>query len=170
VILKQIPVDMMSTADRQSILNEIKVLAMLNHPNVIEYYENFLQDKAMVSGTLCCEQLCIFKVIAMEYAAGGTLYDLVDSKAKSGRHLEEEEVAHLFAQIVLAMQYVHQNQILHRDLKSQNIFLTRSLDHVKIGDFGISKILSSKSKALTVVGTPCYISPELCEGRPYNTK
>ena len=122
----------------------------------------------------------------MEYAAGGTLYDLVDSKAKSGKHLEEEEVrgyikmflvstvlfqvAHLFAQIVLAMQYVHQNQILHRDLKSQNIFLTRSLDHVKIGDFGISKILSSKSKALTVVGTPCYISPELCEGRPYNTK
>jgi len=156
VILKQIPVDMMSTADRQSILNEIKVLAMLNHPNVIEYYENFLQDKAMV--------------IAMEYAAGGTLFDLVDSKAKSGQHLEEEEVAHLFAQIVLAMQYVHQNQILHRDLKSQNIFLTRSLDHVKIGDFGISKILSSKSKALTVVGTPCYISPELCEGRPYNTK
>ena len=79
-------------------------------------------------------------------------------------------MAHLFAQIVLAMQYVHQSQILHRDLKSQNIFLTRSLDHVKIGDFGISKILSSKSKALTVVGTPCYISPELCEGRPYNAK
>ena len=68
------------------------------------------------------------------------------------------------SQIVLSLYYVHQNQILHRDLKTQNIFLTRSLDHVKIGDFGISKILSTKSKAFTVVGTPCYISPELCEG------
>ena len=93
VILKQIPVDMMSTADRQSILNEIKVLSMLNHPNVIEYYENFLQDKAMVGGFHAVLQaICIIKVIAMEFAAGGTLYDLVDSKAKSGLLLEEEEV------------------------------------------------------------------------------
>ena len=156
VILKQIQMEQMTTADRQSILTEIKVLAMLHHPNVIEYYENFLQDKAMM--------------IVMEYAAGGTLYDLLESRKREGRHLEEEELAHIFAQIVLSMYYVHQNQILHRDLKSQNIFLTRSLDHVKIGDFGISKILSSKSKAFTVVGTPCYISPELCEGKPYNTK
>ena len=93
VILKQIPVDMMSTADRQSILNEIKVLSMLNHPNVIEYYENFLQDKAMVGGFHAVLQaICIIKVIAMEFAAGGTLYDLVDSKAKAGLLLEEEEV------------------------------------------------------------------------------
>ena len=93
VILKQIPVDMMSTADRQSILNEIKVLSMLHHPNVIEYYENFLQDKAMVGGFHAVLQaICIIKVIAMEFAAGGTLYDLVDSKAKSGLLLEEEEV------------------------------------------------------------------------------
>ena len=84
-------------------------------------------------------------VIVMEYAAGGTLYDLLETRRREGQHLEEEELAHLFAQIVLAMYYVHQNQILHRDLKSENIFLTRSLDHVKIGDFGISKILSSKS-------------------------
>lgn len=51
-----------------------------------------------------------------------------------------------------------------------NIFLTKSRDHIKIGDFGISKILTSKSKAITVVGTPNYISPELCEGKPYNQK
>ena len=156
VILKQIPIEQLNSADRQSILTEIKVLAMLHHPNVIEYYENFLQDKAMM--------------IVMEFAAGGTLFDLLEMRRKEGKYLEEAELVHLFAQIVLAMFYVHQNQILHRDLKSQNIFLTRSQDHVKIGDFGISKILSTKSKAFTVVGTPCYISPELCEGKPYNAK
>ena len=156
VILKQVPIEQLNSADRQSILTEIKVLSMLHHPNVIEYYENFLQDKAMM--------------IVMEFAAGGTLFDLLEMRRREGKYLEEAELVHLFAQIVLSMYYVHQNQILHRDLKTQNIFLTRSQDHVKIGDFGISKILSTKSKAFTVVGTPCYISPELCEGKPYNTK
>ena len=156
VILKQVPIEQLNSADRQSILTEIKVLSMLHHPNVIEYIENFLQDKAMM--------------IVMEFAAGGTLFDLVEMRRKEGKYLDEAELVHLFGQIVLSMYYVHQNQILHRDLKTQNIFLTRSQDHVKIGDFGISKILSTKSKAFTVVGTPCYISPELCEGKPYNTK
>ncbi len=88
----------------------------------------------------------------------------------NSRYLPEEEIANLFSQIVLPLQLVHSRQILHRDLKTQNIFLTKAQDHVKIGDFGISKILSSKSKAYSVVGTPCYISPELCEGKPYNQK
>ena len=82
----------------------------------------------------------------------------------------ESEIGRLFAQIVLPLHLVHSQNVVHRDLKSQNIFLTRALDHVKLGDFGISKILASKSQAHSVVGTPCYISPELCEGKPYNQK
>ncbi len=77
---------------------------------------------------------------------------------------------HLFVQLLLSLQHVHSKQILHRDLKTQNILLNKDRDVVKIGDFGISKVLSSESKAFTVVGTPCYISPELCEGKPYNQK
>ena len=80
----QIPIEQMSSADRHSILTEIKVLSMLHHPNVIEYYENFLQDKSMI--------------IVMEYAAGGTLFDLIESRKREGKHLEEDELAHLFAQ------------------------------------------------------------------------
>ena len=85
-------------------------------------------------------------------------------------YLLEKEIGNLFAQIVLPLHLVHSQNVVHRDMKSQNIFLTRALDHVKLGDFGISKILASKSQAYSVVGTPCYISPELCEGKPYNQK
>ncbi|XP_067677206.1 serine/threonine-protein kinase Nek8-like isoform X1 [Haliotis asinina] len=154
VIIKQIPVEQMTKEERQSALNEVKVLSMLHHPNIIEYYENFLEDKALM--------------IVMEYAQGGTLLDYLQSR--NSNLLEEEEILKFFAQMLLSLQHVHSKNILHRDLKTQNILLAKKKEIVKIGDFGISKVLSSKSKAFTVVGTPCYISPELCEGKPYNQK
>ncbi|XP_052774404.1 serine/threonine-protein kinase Nek8-like isoform X1 [Mya arenaria] len=154
VIIKQIPVEQMTKEERQAALNEVIVLSMLSHPNIIEYYENFLEDKALM--------------IVMEYAHGGTLLDFLQSQ--NGRLLEEEEILFFFAQMLLSIQHVHSKQILHRDLKTQNILLDKTKRVIKIGDFGISKVLSSKSKAYTVVGTPCYISPELCEGKPYNQK
>ncbi|XP_059151574.1 serine/threonine-protein kinase Nek8-like isoform X2 [Physella acuta] len=104
----------------------------------------------------------------MEYAQGGTLFDYLQSR--NGCLLEEEDILRFLAQMLLSLQHVHSKQILHRDLKTQNILLDKKKEIVKIGDFGISKVLSSKSKAYTVVGTPCYISPELCEGKPYNQK
>ncbi|XP_022092238.1 serine/threonine-protein kinase Nek8-like [Acanthaster planci] len=154
VIIKQIPVEQMTGEERQVAVNESKVLAMLDHPNIIKYYENFLEDKALS--------------IVMEYAEGGTLFDYLQHRGSA--LLEEGEVLRLFCQLLLSLQHVHSKQILHRDLKTQNILLNKRRDVLKIADFGISKILSSKSKAFTVVGTPCYISPELCEGKPYNQK
>ncbi|KAM9811282.1 serine/threonine-protein kinase Nek8 [Syngnathus typhle] len=154
VILKEIPVEQMSRDERLAAQNECQVLKLLNHPNIIEYYENFLEDKALM--------------IAMEYAPGGTLADYIQKRCNS--LLDEETILHFFVQILLALYHVHNKLILHRDLKTQNILLDKHQMIVKIGDFGISKILVSKSKAYTVVGTPCYISPELCEGKPYNQK
>nr|XP_009688189.1 PREDICTED: serine/threonine-protein kinase Nek8 isoform X3 [Struthio camelus australis] len=144
----------MSKDERLAAQNECQVLKLLSHPNVIEYYENFLEDKALM--------------IAMEYAPGGTLAEFIHKRCNS--LLDEDTILHFFVQILLALHHVHTKQILHRDLKTQNILLDKHRMIVKIGDFGISKILSSKSKAYTVVGTPCYISPELCEGKPYNQK
>ncbi|KAM8902852.1 serine/threonine-protein kinase Nek8 isoform 2-T3 [Spinachia spinachia] len=189
VILKEIPVEQMSRDERLAAQNECQVLKLLNHPNIIEYYENFLEDKALM--------------IAMEYAPGGTLADYIQKRCNS--LLDEDTILHFFVQILLALYHVHNKLILHRDLKTQNILLDKHQMIVKVGDFGISKILVSKSKAYTVcliafalelitsatyvstyvedyhvlgqmnsspqvVGTPCYISPELCEGKPYNQK
>ncbi|XP_031429352.1 serine/threonine-protein kinase Nek8 isoform X1 [Clupea harengus] len=154
VILKEIPVEQMTRDERLAAQNECQVLKLLNHPNIIEYYENFLEDKALM--------------IAMEYAPGGTLADYIQKRCNS--LLDEDTILHFFVQILLALYHVHNKLILHRDLKTQNILLDKHQMIVKIGDFGISKILVSKSKAYTVVGTPCYISPELCEGKPYNQK
>jgi NIMA (never in mitosis gene a)-related kinase len=151
VIIKQIPIEEMTREERQAALNEVKVLSMLSHPNIIAYYDSFLEDKALM--------------IAMEYAQGGTIFEYLQQR---GEHLlNEEEIMHLFVQILLSLQHVHSRSILHRDLKTQNIMLCKKKKVVKVGDFGISKVLNSKSKAHTVVGTPCYISPELCEGKPY---
>ncbi|XP_073421612.1 serine/threonine-protein kinase Nek8 isoform X3 [Dendrobates tinctorius] len=133
VIIKQIPVEQMTKDERLAAQNECQVLKLLNHPNIIEYYENFLEDKALM--------------IAMEYAPGGTLADYIQKRCNS--LLDEDTILHFFVQILLALHHVHNKLILHRDLKTQNILLDKHQMIVKIGDFGISKILSSKSKAYT---------------------
>lgn len=153
-IIKQIPVEDMSKEERQGAINEVKVLSMLKHPNIIAYIESFFEEKALM--------------IVMEYAQGGTMYNFLEER--EGKLLDEDEIIRLFAQILLAIHHVHQRNILHRDLKTQNILLNKTRKVVKIGDFGISKILNYASKANSVIGTPSYISPELCEGRPYNQK
>ncbi|XP_045600714.1 serine/threonine-protein kinase Nek8 [Procambarus clarkii] len=155
VVIKKIPLESITKVECELTKNEVRVLSMLQHPNIIEYYDNYLENNTMM--------------IVMEYAPGGNLYDYLRSRGE-GNFLQEEDVLHLFCQLVLGMQHIHESNILHRDIKSNNILLDRSHCIVKIGDFGISKILSSKSKAHTVVGTPCYLSPELCQEKPYNQK
>ncbi|XP_077549145.1 serine/threonine-protein kinase Nek8-like isoform X3 [Haemaphysalis longicornis] len=154
VVIKHIPVQQMSAEEKEGSVVEAKVLAMLHHPNIIAYYDSFLEEKSLA--------------IVMEYAPGGTLCDYLKQRGRA--LLSEKEVLHYFGQLVLALEHVHSRQILHRDLKTQNLLLNQSRSIVKVGDFGISKILNSKSKAESLVGTPNNLSPEICKGQPYNQK
>ncbi|XP_072021077.1 LOW QUALITY PROTEIN: uncharacterized protein [Amphiura filiformis] len=155
VILKEINMHDLTANERQMALNEIRVLGMLDHPNIISYYDSFEED-----GTL---------MIEMEYADGGTLAQYLNS-IQGKRELQEREILVMFQQMVAAIRHIHEHKILHRDLKTANIFLTKE-GIIKIGDFGISKVMSSHNQgANTVLGTPYYISPEICEGKPYNSK
>eukprot|EP00105_Crassostrea_gigas_P014522 XP_011431210.1 PREDICTED: uncharacterized protein LOC105330955 isoform X1 [Crassostrea gigas] len=156
VILKEINMHDLNAAERQLALNEVSILAMLDHPNIISYYDSFEEDGVLM--------------IEIEYADGGTLAQKLAAMATKDKNIEEKEVLQIFQQIVAAIRHIHELNILHRDLKTANIFLTKE-GVVKVGDFGISKMLSSANKgANTVLGTPYYISPEMCEGKPYNDK
>ena len=99
---------------------------------------------------------------------GGDLFQVIQSA--NGRHFKEDLILDWFIQIALALKHVHDNNILHRDLKTQNIFVTKQ-NIIKLGDFGIAKVLSTgKEFAKTVIGTPYSLSPEICEDEPYNQK
>lgn len=148
----------MSDKEKRDVQNEIRILAAVNHPNIIRYQEHFLD------GT--------YIFIIMEYADGGDLSSRI-KEAKSQekpKPFEPQLAMFWFLQICMALKYLHDNHILHRDLKTANIFLT-SKNVVKLGDFGISTVLqTSMACAKTVCGTPYYFSPELCHSKPYNNK
>jgi NIMA (never in mitosis gene a)-related kinase 1/4/5 len=137
---------------------EASFLKSLHHPNIVSFIDTFAEN-----GNL---------YIVMEYADGGDLHQRISqlkSQQKSGG-MPEEEALNYFVQICLAIKHIHDRKILHRDLKSQNVFLTKK-GIVKVGDFGIAKSLSSSmDMAKTQIGTPYYLSPEICCDKPYNKK
>jgi NIMA (never in mitosis gene a)-related kinase len=97
---------------------------------------------------------------------GDLAYHVKKKRAKN-ETFSETEIMNWFVQICMALEYVHGRKILHRDLKSQNIFLTAN-NTIKLGDFGISRVLeNTNDQALTVQGTPYYMSPEICQSKPY---
>lgn len=83
--------------------------------------------------------------------------------------LREDKIWTFFIQACLGIQYLHTRKILHRDIKTMNLFLTKS-EQIKIGDLGVAKTMQTQNFAHTIVGTPYYLSPELCEEKPYNHK
>ena len=80
----------------------------------------------------------------------------------------EDQILDWFVQMGLAIKHIHDRKILHRDLKTQNIFMTQT-NQIKIGDFGIARVLQhTYDCAQTAIGTPYYLSPEICQEKPYN--
>ncbi|KAK9867887.1 hypothetical protein WJX84_001961 [Apatococcus fuscideae] len=150
--IKELDMRAMSHKERVDCAAEAKVLSSLQSPYIIRYFDSFIDED--------------FLYIVTEFASSGTLHSLI-SQAKGP--LSEDVVWRLLIQIVLGLHHMHQSRILHRDVKSQNIFLEGK--QVKIGDLGVARHMSTHTCfAKTVIGTPYYLSPELCEDRPYNQK
>jgi NIMA (never in mitosis gene a)-related kinase len=152
-IVKMIDISRASKSEKDDALKESQVLSSLKHPYIVRYRESFHED-----GWLC---------IVMDYAEGGDLSDKLKKTRAAGKTIPQDQVLRWFTQSILALKYIHDMHILHRDLKSGNFFLSKS-GNIKMGDFGIAKVLECTAAcAQTQIGTPYYLSPEICKGKPY---
>lgn len=151
VVLKQINLMELTKSEKELAMNEVDVFSKLHHPNIISYYGSFIRGEVLF--------------IEMEFADEGNLAQVIN---ESEEYLPERYILNVFEQATSAISYMHGENILHRDLKTANVFLKRGI--VKIGDFGISKIMNTKVHAQTILGTPYYFSPEMCEGKEYDEK
>ena len=153
LVLKKIRLDNVGAKERRAAHAEAKLLQRFDHPFVLGYVDSFSHK-----GHLC---------IVTDYCEAGDLYCRLKS---SKSYWREDAILDMFAQICLALDYVHDQKVLHRDLKTQNVFLHRN-GTIKLGDFGIARQMDAPmDMAMTVIGTPYYMSPELMEGKAYGYK
>ncbi|MCJ1475436.1 G2-specific serine/threonine protein kinase [Lambiella insularis] len=179
---KEISYIRMSQKEREQLHAEFSILNSLRHPNIVAYFH-----REHLKPT---QELHIY----MEYCDGGDLSKVIKSLIAKNQFAEEEYVWSIFAQLVTALYRCHygvdppevgknfmgpanntrptglrlknQVMILHRDLKPENVFLGTD-NAVKLGDFGLSKLMQSHDFASTYVGTPFYMSPEICAAERY---
>ena len=158
-VIKQIVLDNLDDQEKQETLNEVIILKKLDHSNIIKFIDAFTKTKP--NNTLN---------IVQEYADAGDLNKKIQKHREKKSPLTEKEIVNYLTQICLALNHIHKKKIIHRDLKSGNIFLTKS-GLVKLGDFGIAKgFKNTWEKAQTKVGTPYYLSPEIINSKPYDSK
>ena len=156
LVLKRINIKDASKEEKEAAHFEAKILKEFHHPFVLRCMDSFQHGP--------------FMCIVTDYCDAGDMYERLKKQAEKRKYLDEKQVLRWLVQICLALQYVHERKILHRDLKTQNIFLTAKGD-IMLGDFGIARVLKSKvDMARTVIGTPYYMSPEIVESKPYDYK
>ncbi len=154
--LKKVKLQNLNEKEKENALNEIRILASIKSPFVISYKEAFIEDS---DSSLC---------LVMEFADKGDLYQKITEFKKIGCLFEEIDIWRIFIQMTRGLKALHDKKILHRDLKSANIFL-ESDGSAKIGDLNVSKV-AKKGLGYTQTGTPYYASPEVWKDSPYDYK
>mmetsp|Transcript_76146 Transcript_76146/g.246603 ORF Transcript_76146/g.246603 Transcript_76146/m.246603 type:complete len:518 (+) Transcript_76146:44-1597(+) len=153
LVCKMVDVSQASQRETQDAVKEGRLLAQFRHPYVVRYRDYFI-DRGWLS-------------ILMDYCEGGDLSSKIEQAKRKRQPIPEEQILTWITQALLALKYIHDKHVLHRDLKSSNFFLSKG-GNLKMGDFGIAKVLACTAAcAKTQIGTPYYLSPEVCQEKPY---
>ena len=154
-VMKKMELNHLKESQQRECYREVSILRKVSHPNIIKYFASFLEN----------ESLCII----MEYAELGDLYTLIKHYKRHQKYFDEILLWRISYEILTGLEYLHSNNIIHRDIKCLNLFLSKD-HHVKIGDLGVSTISALGGMHCTRVGTPLYLSPELVKQIPYDYK
>ena len=154
--LKKVKLLNLSEKEKENSLNEVRILASVKSNFVVGYKDSFFDEK---DNTLC---------IVMEFADRGDLYQKIVQHKKSAKFFEESDIWRIFIQLVKGLKALHDLKILHRDMKSANVFLF-SNGSAKLGDLNVSKV-ARRGLGYTQTGTPYYASPEVWKDKPYDHK
>jgi len=147
--IKTLKKDLLNAHNIQCIIDEVKILRSMDHPNIVKYFETYEENN--------------FIHIVMEYIPGKHLFDLITNK-KTKKKFSEQEICLLIISILRAVLFLHSSNIIHRDLKPENILFSNTEDFtsVKLIDFGLS-VLGKKNEKYRV-GSPYYMAPEMIDG------
>uniref|UniRef100_A0A8C1MVG9 MAP/microtubule affinity-regulating kinase 3 n=1 Tax=Cyprinus carpio TaxID=7962 RepID=A0A8C1MVG9_CYPCA len=149
VAIKIIDKTQLNPTSLQKLFREVRIMKGLNHPNIVQLFEVIETEKTLY--------------LVMEYASGGEVFDYLVSHGR----MKEKDARAKFRQIVSAVHYCHQKNIVHRDLKAENLLLDAD-SNIKIADFGFSNEFKLGSKLDTFCGSPPYAAPELFQGKKYD--